>query len=105
MDDTANGVAGQASLLNLQLVSKEIRLAGAPGLASRWRRKTILASKGIHQHSIPPAAADSFGKRKATTSYRCPVLVSRIAMGIPVGSELEFADEVISKALEGRREM
>ena len=34
------------------------------------------------------------------------VRVSRIAMGIPVGSELEFADEVtITKALEGRREM
>jgi recombination protein RecR len=34
------------------------------------------------------------------------VRVSRIAMGIPVGSDLEFADEVtISKALEGRREM
>ena len=34
------------------------------------------------------------------------VRVSRIAMGIPVGSELEFADEVtLSKALEGRRDM
>ena len=34
------------------------------------------------------------------------VKVSRIGMGIPVGSDLEFADEVtISKALEGRREM
>ena len=34
------------------------------------------------------------------------VRVSRIAMGIPVGSELEFADEVtMLKALEGRREM
>jgi recombination protein RecR len=34
------------------------------------------------------------------------VRVSRIAMGIPVGSELEYADEVtITKALEGRREM
>ena len=34
------------------------------------------------------------------------VRVSRIAMGIPVGSDIEFADEVtISKALEGRREM
>lgn len=32
--------------------------------------------------------------------------VMRIAMGIPVGSDLEFADEVtISKAMEGRREM
>jgi recombination protein RecR len=34
------------------------------------------------------------------------VKVSRIAMGIPVGSELEYADEVtMLKALEGRREM
>ena len=33
------------------------------------------------------------------------VKVTRIAMGIPVGSDLEFADEVtISKAMEGRRE-
>jgi recombination protein RecR len=34
------------------------------------------------------------------------VKVTRIAMGIPVGSDLEFADEVtITKAMEGRREM
>jgi len=32
--------------------------------------------------------------------------VTRIAMGIPVGSDLEFADEVtMTKSLEGRREM
>lgn len=34
------------------------------------------------------------------------VKVTRIAMGIPVGSDLEFADEVtMSKSLENRREM
>lgn len=34
------------------------------------------------------------------------VKVTRIAMGIPVGSDLEFADEVtITKSLENRREM
>lgn len=34
------------------------------------------------------------------------VKVSRIAMGIPVGSDLEFADEVtLTRAMEGRREM
>lgn len=34
------------------------------------------------------------------------VTVSRIAMGIPVGSDLEFADEVtMSKSLENRRSM
>ena len=34
------------------------------------------------------------------------VKVTRIAMGIPVGSDLEYADEVtMSKAMEGRREL
>lgn len=34
------------------------------------------------------------------------IKVTRIAMGIPVGSELEFADEVtMTKAMEGRREL
>jgi recombination protein RecR len=34
------------------------------------------------------------------------VRVTRIAMGIPVGSDLEYADEVtMSKAMEGRREL
>jgi recombination protein RecR len=34
------------------------------------------------------------------------VRVTRIAMGVPVGSDLEYADEVtIHKALEGRREV
>jgi recombination protein RecR len=34
------------------------------------------------------------------------VRVTRIAMGVPVGSDLEYADQVtIHKALEGRREV
>jgi recombination protein RecR len=34
------------------------------------------------------------------------VKVTRIAMGVPVGSDLEFADEVtMGKSLENRREM
>ena len=33
------------------------------------------------------------------------VRVTRIAMGVPVGSDLEWADEVtLAKALEGRRD-
>jgi len=32
--------------------------------------------------------------------------VTRIAMGLPVGSDLEYADEItMHKALEGRREV
>ena len=34
------------------------------------------------------------------------VKVTRIANGVPVGSDLEFADEVtLARALEGRREI
>ena len=34
------------------------------------------------------------------------VKVTRIAMGVPVGSDLEYADEVtMNKAMEGRREV
>jgi recombination protein RecR len=34
------------------------------------------------------------------------VWVSRIAMGVPVGSDLDYTDEfTMSKAMEGRREM
>jgi recombination protein RecR len=34
------------------------------------------------------------------------VRVTRIALGLPVGSELEYADEVtVGKALEGRRDI
>jgi recombination protein RecR len=49
---------------------------------------------------------------EATASYLSKLIkplgvkVTRIAMGIPVGSDLEFADEVsLSKSLENRREM
>jgi recombination protein RecR len=34
------------------------------------------------------------------------IKVSRIAMGVPVGSDLDYADEfTMGKAMEGRREM
>ena len=39
-------------------------------------------------------------------SGRSALRVTRIARGLPVGGDLEYADEVtLSKALEGRREM
>ena len=49
---------------------------------------------------------------EATAAYLARLLkplglkVTRIAMGIPVGSDLEFADEVtMTKSLENRREL
>jgi len=49
---------------------------------------------------------------EATTLYIAKLLkpfgikISRIALGIPVGSDLEYADEItLARALEGRREL
>jgi recombination protein RecR len=49
---------------------------------------------------------------EATATYlsqqmrRPGVKVTRIAMGIPVGSDIEYADEItMLKAMEGRREL
>src|SRR5664279_1192741 len=57
-------------------------------------------------------ATNPTGEGEATAVYLARLLkplgvkVTRIGMGIPVGSDIEFADEVtISKAMEGRREM
>ena len=49
---------------------------------------------------------------EATATYlvgrlrRAGLKVTRIAMGIPVGSDIEYADEItMLKAMEGRREL
>ncbi|MFY9979825.1 MAG: toprim domain-containing protein, partial [Candidatus Sulfotelmatobacter sp.] len=49
---------------------------------------------------------------EATATYlsqqlkRASVKVTRIAMGIPVGSDIEYTDEItMLKAMEGRREL
>jgi len=67
-------------------------------------------SKGDVQEVI--LATNPTVEGEATAVYLSRLLkplglkVTRIAMGIPVGSDLEFADEVtISKSLENRREM
>jgi recombination protein RecR len=67
-------------------------------------------SKGEVQEII--LATNPTVEGEATAVYLSRLLkplglkVTRIAMGIPVGSDLEFSDEVtISKSLENRREM
>lgn len=42
----------------------------------------------------------------ATSLRRFPVRITRIATGVPAGSDIEYADEVtMARALEGRREV
>ena len=78
-----------------------------------------LQERGEHQRAsgaVPrtfsrAATSPSTVEGEATAVYLARLLkplevrVTRIAMGVPVGSDLEWADEVtMSKALEGRRE-
>ena len=67
-------------------------------------------SMGTVREVIMATNPDTEGE--ATAMYICRLLrplevrVTRLASGIPVGSQLEFADEVtLSRALEGRQDM
>ena len=67
-------------------------------------------AKGDRQEII--VATNPTVEGEATAVYLSKLLkplgmkVTRIAMGVPVGSDLEFADEVTMwKAMEGRREI
>src|SRR5438067_1002594 len=68
----------------------------------------------VHENEVQEVilATNPTVEGEATAVYLSRLLkplgprVTRIAMGIPVGSDIEFADEVtLSKAMEGRREM
>ena len=81
------------------------------------RIKTLIERIGAHANDEAAVeeiilATNPTVEGEATAVYLSKLLkplgvrVSRIAMGIPVGSDLEFADEVTMwKALEGRREL
>ena len=83
------------------------RLGKSVGLVERWSAKFDWPARVQAQ-----AAYLATVEGEATAVYLSRLLkplgvrVTRIAMGIPVGSDIEFADEVtLSKAMEGRREM
>lgn len=74
--------------------------------------KSLLARLGSGEVREIILATSPTVEGEATAAYLARLLkplgvrVSRIAMGIPVGSDLEYADEVtMSKSLENRREL
>jgi recombination protein RecR len=76
------------------------------------RIKSLIERLGSGQVQEIILATNPTVEGEATASYLSKLIkplgvkVTRIAMGIPVGSDLEFADEVsLSKSLENRREM
>jgi recombination protein RecR len=76
------------------------------------RIKSLLSRIQDHQVNEIIVATNPTVEGEATAAYLSRLLkplglkVTRIAMGIPVGSDLEFADEVtMLKSLENRREL
>jgi recombination protein RecR len=74
--------------------------------------KGLLERVGTDEVSEVILATNPNVEGEATAIYLAKLLkplgvrVSRIAMGLPVGSDLEYADEItMLKAMEGRREM
>jgi len=74
--------------------------------------KSLVERIGTGEVKEVIVATNPTAEGEATAVYLSKLLkplgirVTRIAMGIPVGSDIEFADEVtIWKAMEGRREM
>jgi recombination protein RecR len=74
--------------------------------------KSLIERIGKRQVEEVIVATNPTVEGEATAVYLSKLLkplgikVTRIGMGVPVGSDLEFADEVtIWKAMEGRREM
>ena len=76
------------------------------------RIKSLLSRVGDGEIQEVILATNPTVEGEATALYLARLLkplgvrVTRIAMGVPVGSDLEYADEfTVSKAMEGRREM
>jgi recombination protein RecR len=76
------------------------------------RIKSLLARVGDGRVDEVIVATNPNVEGEATALYLARLLkplgvrVSRIAMGVPVGSDLDYTDEfTMAKAMEGRREM
>jgi recombination protein RecR len=61
---------------------------------------------GIIVATNPTVGGEATATYLAQQLRRAGVKVTRIAMGIPVGSDIEYTDEItMLKAMEGRREI
>jgi recombination protein RecR len=77
----------------------DLKIKGLLARATNGVREIILATN-------PTVEGEATAIYLARLLKPLGVRVTRIAMGVPVGSDLEYADEVtVHKALEGRREV
>jgi recombination protein RecR len=74
-------------------------------IASLKRRIEELAAKEVIIATNPTLEGETTAMHIAKMLKDTDVKVTRIARGLPMGSDMEYADEItLSRALEGRRE-
>ena len=87
--------------LRISELLDRIRRDGSPG--------GIEASSGVHEVIIatnPNVEGEATAMELVRLLAALPVQVTRLASGLPIGGDLEFADEVtLGRALEGRRRL
>lgn len=75
-------------------------------ISSLIERITLLGAEEIIIATNPTLEGETTAMHIAKLLKDSPVKISRIARGLPMGGDLEYADEVtLSRALEGRREI
>ncbi len=75
-------------------------------IGSLIERITLLGAEEIIIATNPTLEGETTAMHIAKLLKDSPVKISRIARGLPMGGDLEYADEVtLSRALEGRREI
>jgi recombination protein RecR len=79
---------------------EQLRARGLIGRAERGEVDEVILA------TSPTLEGEATANWIAGTLRGLPVRVTRIATGVPAGSDIEYADEVsMSRALEGRREI
>jgi recombination protein RecR len=84
---------------DLRVTELVARCAGRPGDADQSVREAILATS-------PSVEGEATAVYLAKLLRPLGVRATRIATGVPIGGELEYADQVtLARAIDGRREM
>ncbi len=79
---------------------EQLRANGLAGRAERGEIDEVILA------TSPTLEGEATANWLATALRNSPVKITRIATGVPAGSDIEYADEVtMARAIEGRREL
>jgi recombination protein RecR len=95
---TGASVEGESTALYIQQNVEAAGLSDEKSVAN--------SSETSEKSSIDASDSDSAKKSSAGNPKRKPIKITRLARGLPVGLDLEYADQItLARALSGRREI